>query len=104
MGCLVLWQEGQNISFPPLGNGGYNSNQDVPYLSVTLTLCQCTDTRENSTTNCIVLQGFAVQMSASYCVRGKKCIRNIVTYPMPHKSHTVLVTMQGQKEQYLQSE
>ncbi len=24
-----------NVSFPPSGNGGYNSNQDVPYLSLT---------------------------------------------------------------------
>ncbi len=31
----VLWQEGHKISFPPLGNRGYNSNQDVPLLSLT---------------------------------------------------------------------
>lgn len=103
----ALWQEGHHISFPPSASGGYNSNQDIPHLSVTSLWCQRLTLgvpMERAITAELSYEVLVMQMLASFCVPGNKCTRNIVTYPKPHVSCVVLRFTLGPKGQYLQWE
>lgn len=77
----MLWKEGHQVWFPPSGNGGYNSNQDVPYLSLTwhcVNLVTLGVPILNVTTSWTVLWGLVEQMQAGCCVPNTRLQHNLL--------------------------